>query len=48
MNPTLLSQYIQGHKKPSEAQTKKILSGIQQIGRELSEISLIQRSQAAG
>jgi predicted RNase H-like HicB family nuclease len=48
MNPTLLSQYIQGHKRPSEAQTKKILSGIQQIGRELSEISLIQRSQAAG
>ena len=41
MNPTLLSQYIQGRKKPSENQTEKILTGIQQIGRELSEINLI-------
>ena len=43
MNPTLLSQYIQGHKKPSNKQTEKILSGIQQIGQELSEINLIYR-----
>ncbi len=41
MNPTLLSQYIRGHKKPSEEQTEKILSGIHQIGQELSEINLI-------
>jgi predicted RNase H-like HicB family nuclease len=41
MNPTLLSQYVQGHKKPSESQTEKILSGIQQIGKELSEINII-------
>jgi predicted RNase H-like HicB family nuclease len=41
MNPTLLSQYVQGHKKPSETQTEKILLGIQQIGKELSEINLI-------
>ncbi len=41
MNPTLLSQYIQGRKKPSENQTEKILTGIQQIGRELSELNLI-------
>lgn len=41
MNPTLLSQYVQGHKKPSVNQTKKILSGIHQIGQELSEINLI-------
>jgi predicted RNase H-like HicB family nuclease len=41
MNPTLLSQYVQGHKKPSEAQTEKILTGIHQIGKELSEINLI-------
>ncbi|NLL28338.1 MAG: XRE family transcriptional regulator [Bacteroidales bacterium] len=41
MNPTLLSQYVQGHKKPSESQTEKIISGIQQIGQELSEINLI-------
>jgi hypothetical protein len=43
MNPTLLSQYVQGHKKPSDSQTQKILSGIQQIGKELSEINLIYR-----
>ncbi len=38
MNPTLLSQYVQGRKKPSEQQTEKIFEGIQQIGRELSEL----------
>jgi predicted RNase H-like HicB family nuclease len=43
MNPTLLSQYIQGHKKPSATQTEKILFGIHQIGQELSEINLIYR-----
>lgn len=41
INPTLLSQYVQGHKKPSVAQTEKILLGIHQIGQELSEINLI-------
>ena len=44
MNPTLLSQYVQGHKKPSHKQTEKILSGIHQIGQELSEINLIYRT----
>jgi predicted RNase H-like HicB family nuclease len=44
MNPSLLSQYVQGHKKPSEKQTEKILSGIHQIGQELSEINLIYHS----
>jgi predicted RNase H-like HicB family nuclease len=43
MNPTLLSQYVQGHKKPSDQQTDKILYGIHQIGRELSELNLIYR-----
>ena len=43
MNPTLLSQYIQGHKKPSTNQTEKILGGIQQIGKELAELNLIYR-----
>lgn len=38
MNPTLLSQYVRGKKKPSSRQTRKILEGIQAIGRELSEI----------
>jgi len=42
MNPTLLSQYIQGHKKPGPNQTAKILSGIQQIGQELSELNFVE------
>jgi NDP-sugar pyrophosphorylase family protein len=41
MNETLLSQYVQGHKKPSEKQTNKILSGIHEIGQELASLSLI-------
>lgn len=44
MNATLLSQYVQGHKKPSEKQANKILSGIQQIGQELSGINLLQKT----
>lgn len=42
MNPTLLSQYVHGHKKPSQKQSNKILAGIQQIGQELSDINLLQ------
>ncbi|UZO81700.1 helix-turn-helix transcriptional regulator [Aquimarina sp. ERC-38] len=42
MNASLLSQYVQGHKKPSAKQTEKILSGIHQIGEELSGINLLQ------
>lgn len=41
MNQSLLSQYINGSKKPSEKQTKRILTGVQQIGRELSEIKFL-------
>lgn len=40
MNPTLLSQYVSGKKKPSEAQSQKILTGINRIGKELSELKL--------
>jgi len=43
MNHTLLSQYLQGHKKPSASQTEKILLGIHQIGKELSAKNLIHR-----
>lgn len=42
MNATLLSQYVSGTKKPSAKQTEKILSGIHQIGQELSGINLLQ------
>jgi len=41
MNATLLSQYVSGTKKPSAKQTEKILSGIHQIGQELSSINLL-------
>jgi predicted RNase H-like HicB family nuclease len=40
MNPTLLSQYVQGRKKPSAQQTEKIIEGLNEIGKELSEIHL--------
>ena len=41
MNQSLLAQYIKGIKKPSIPQTKRILQGVQQIGRELSEVSFL-------
>src|SRR5690349_7115685 len=41
MNYTLLSQYVNGKKSPSPAQVDRILSGIHDIGRELTEISLV-------
>jgi predicted RNase H-like HicB family nuclease len=44
MNPTLLSQYVQGHKKPSDKQTEKILTGIHEIGQELSGINLLRQA----
>jgi len=41
MNQSLLAQYIKGIKKPSASQTKRILEGVQQIGRELSEVRFL-------
>lgn len=41
MNQSLLAQYISGSKKPSTMQRKRILKGVQQIGRELSEIQFL-------
>jgi hypothetical protein len=41
MNQSLLAQYIKGIKKPSKAQTIRILQGVQQIGRELSEVRFL-------
>ncbi|MCX6272803.1 MAG: XRE family transcriptional regulator [Bacteroidetes bacterium] len=41
MNQSLLAQYIKGIKKPSQVQTKRILNGVQQIGRELSEVQFL-------
>jgi hypothetical protein len=41
MNNALLSHYIKGVKKPSEKQVQKILAGIKDIGKELSELELV-------
>lgn len=41
MNQSLLAQYIKGIKKPSVTQTKRILKGVQQIGRELTEVRFL-------
>ena len=41
MNQSLLAQYIKGVKKPSKTQTKRILQGVQQIGRELSDVQFL-------
>ena len=41
MNQSLLAQYITGKKKPTSTQTQRILKGVQQIGRELADISFI-------
>ncbi|MBX9783693.1 MAG: hypothetical protein K2X48_10415 [Chitinophagaceae bacterium] len=41
MNQSLLSQYISGNKKPSSVQTKRILNGIQQVGKELASIRFL-------
>lgn len=41
INQTLLSQYVNGHKKPSQKQVAKILTGIQEIGKELSSLDLM-------
>jgi predicted RNase H-like HicB family nuclease len=41
MNPTLLSQYVQGKKTPSSKQADKILTGIHEIGKELAELNLV-------
>lgn len=41
MNQSLLAQYIKGIKKPSPAQTNRILKGVQQVGKELSAIQFV-------
>lgn len=40
MNQSLLAQYIKGIKKPSQKQTKRIVDGVREIGKELSEVNL--------
>jgi hypothetical protein len=41
MPQSLLAQYINGIKKPSVKQAERILKGVQQVGKELSEVRFI-------
>ncbi len=41
MNQSLLAQYIKGIKKPSAIQTQRILQGVQQIGKELTDVRFL-------
>ena len=41
MSQSLLAQYTNGIKKPSPTQAKRILQGVQQIGRELTEVRIL-------
>jgi hypothetical protein len=40
MNYTLLSQYIAGAKKPGEKQVHKIIGGIKDLGKELTQLEI--------
>jgi len=48
MNPTLLSQYVRGHKRPSPQQSRRILYGINRIGQELAEMSVLYEKKTKG
>lgn len=41
MNESLLSQYITGVKKPSKKQINRIVEGLHEIGKELTELILV-------
>ena len=41
MQQSLLAQYIGGHKKPSPAQARRILNGVQQLGQELATVDFL-------
>ena len=41
MNQSLLAQYIGGQKTPSASQTQRILKSVNEIGKELAQISFI-------
>lgn len=41
MSQSLLSQYINGIKKPSGNQVKRILTGVQRLGKELTAIQFL-------
>ena len=41
MNESLLSQYVNGKKVPSKKQVERIIDGLHEIGKELTELVLV-------
>jgi hypothetical protein len=41
MHKSLISEYANGKRKPSDKQVKKILTGIRELGRELTELDIV-------
>ena len=41
MNETLLSQYVNGKKDPSDKQLNRLLKGIKELGEELTQVELV-------
>lgn len=41
MDKTLISQYVNGHKKPGQKQINKIVHAIKELGEELSSLELV-------
>ena len=41
MNQSLLAQYIKGIKKPSASQAQRILTGVQNVGKELAAMRVV-------
>jgi len=41
MNQSLLAQYIKGNKKPSVSQTKRIMTGVHLLGKELMGVRFL-------
>ena len=41
MNESLLSQYVNGKKQPSKKQVERIIDGLHEIGKELTELILV-------
>jgi len=41
INQSLLAQYISGKKKPSVKQRERIIKGVHDLGKELSEVNLL-------
>lgn len=41
MNETLLSQYVNGKKEPSQKQISRILNGVKELGKELTKIEIV-------